>query len=151
MYDQILNRLSTFISLNKSEQEQFIDKLQIKHFNKKELILQEGQVCKYAYFLNYGCLRYYYNIKGQENTAEFFFENGWYTDYASFLTGKPGFLLTHLQVAIIKISNYRCICLIPQVLELATASIQILISVLNQNFIVGKFITRTKSKKLKIK
>lgn len=89
MYDQILNRLSTFISLNKSEQEQFIDKLQIKHFNKKELILQEGQVCKYAYFINYGCLRYYYNIKGQENTAEFFFENGWYTDYASFLTGKP--------------------------------------------------------------
>ncbi len=89
MYDQVLNRLSTFISLNKSEQEQFIDKLQIKHFNKKELILQEGQVCKYAYFINYGCLRYYYNIEGQENTAEFFFENGWYTDYASFLTGKP--------------------------------------------------------------
>lgn len=89
MYDQILNRLSTFIPLNKSEQEQFISRLQVKNFNKKELVLQEGQVCKYAYFINYGCLRYFYNIDGQENTAEFFFENGWYADYASFLTGMP--------------------------------------------------------------
>lgn len=56
---------------------------------KKELVLQEGDVCKYAYFINYGCLRYYYNVDGQENTAQFFFENGWYTDYDSFLTGKP--------------------------------------------------------------
>lgn len=89
MYDQILNRLSTFISLNKSEQEQFVSKLQVKNFNKKDLILQEGQVCKYAYFINYGCLRYYYNVDGQENTAQFFFENGWYADYESFLSGKP--------------------------------------------------------------
>ncbi len=89
MYEQILTRLSAFISLNKSEQEHFTSKLILKQFNKKELVLQEGQVCKYAYFINYGCLRYYYNIDGQENTAQFFFENGWYADYGSFLTGKP--------------------------------------------------------------
>ncbi|NJL77022.1 MAG: Crp/Fnr family transcriptional regulator [Saprospiraceae bacterium] len=89
MYEQILNRLSQFISLDKSEQEIFVSKLIVKQYHKKELILQEGQVCKYAYFINEGCLRYFYNVEGQENTAQFFFENGWYTDYDSFLTGKP--------------------------------------------------------------
>ena len=89
MYDQILKRLSQFISLDKSEEEIFVSKLIVKNYKKKELILQEGDVCKYAYFINSGCLRYYYNVEGQENTAQFFFENGWYADYDSFLTGKP--------------------------------------------------------------
>ncbi len=89
MYDQILNRLSKFITLNKSEQQIFVSKLIVKQCKKKELILKEGQVCKFAYFINTGCLRYYYNVEGQENTAQFFFEDGWYTDYDSFLSGKP--------------------------------------------------------------
>jgi CRP/FNR family transcriptional regulator, anaerobic regulatory protein len=89
MYDQILDRLSNFISLDKGEQEIFVSKLKVKEFGKKELILQEGDICKYAYFINSGCLRYYYNVREQENTAQFFFEYGWYTDYDSFLTAKP--------------------------------------------------------------
>lgn len=89
MYEQILRRLSLFISLDKSEEDYFVSKLQIRQYKRKETILQEGQVCKYAYFINAGCLRYYYNVDGQENTAQFFFENGWYTDYESFLSGKP--------------------------------------------------------------
>jgi CRP-like cAMP-binding protein len=89
MYEQILNRLSQLIVLDKNEQDHFISKLLVRRYKKKELVLQEGEVCKYAYFINYGCLRYYYNVDGQENTAQFFFENGWYTDYGSFLTGKP--------------------------------------------------------------
>ena len=89
MYEQILNRLSQFISLDEDEQDIFVSKLIVKNYEKKELILQEGDTCKYAYFINSGCLRYYYNVGEQENTAQFFFENGWYTDYDSFLTGKP--------------------------------------------------------------
>jgi CRP/FNR family transcriptional regulator, anaerobic regulatory protein len=89
MYDQILNRLAQFIALDKSEQDYFVTKLKVKEYQKKELVLPEGEVCKYAYFINYGCLRYYYNVDGQENTAQFFFENGWYADYESFLSGKP--------------------------------------------------------------
>lgn len=89
MYDQILKRLSQFITLEKNEQDHFVSKLQVKEYKKKELVLQEGQVCKYAYFINSGCLRYYYSIQGQENTAQFFFDNGWYADYESFLSGKP--------------------------------------------------------------
>lgn len=89
MYNQILKQLSLFISLDKSEEMFFLSKLIFKTYKKKELILQEGEVCKYAYFINSGCLRYYHTVDGQENTAQFFFENGWYTDYNSFLTGSP--------------------------------------------------------------
>ncbi|MDX2306169.1 MAG: Crp/Fnr family transcriptional regulator [Microscillaceae bacterium] len=89
MYNQILDRLSKFISLDKDEQDIFVSKLKLKEYKKKELVLQEGDICKYAYFINSGCIRYYYNVGGEENTAQFFFENGWYTDYDSFLTGKP--------------------------------------------------------------
>jgi CRP/FNR family transcriptional regulator, anaerobic regulatory protein len=89
MYQQILQRLSQFISLNPDEQQHFISKLQVREYKRRELILREGQVCRYSYFINYGSLRYFYNVDGQENTAQFFFENGWYTDYESFLSGKP--------------------------------------------------------------
>jgi len=89
MYDRILHRLAQFISLDQEEQAYFISKLQWKECKKKEVILKEGEVCRYAYFINSGCFRYFYNIDGQENTAQFFFEGGWYADYESFLSGKP--------------------------------------------------------------
>ncbi len=89
MYNQIIERLSYFIPLDKDEQDHFVSKLKVKQCHKKELVLQEGQICKYAYFINTGCLRYFYNVDGQENTAQFFFENGWYADYESFLSGNP--------------------------------------------------------------
>jgi CRP/FNR family transcriptional regulator, anaerobic regulatory protein len=89
MYEQILKHISRFVSLDPSEQDYFTSKLQVKHLNKKELLLQEGQVCRNSYFINEGCMRYFYNVDGQENTGQFFFENGWYADYESYLTGKP--------------------------------------------------------------
>jgi CRP-like cAMP-binding protein len=46
-------------------------------------------VCKYTAFILKGCLRYFYNVEGQEHTGQFFFENSWYTDYESFLSEKP--------------------------------------------------------------
>ena len=89
MYLQIINSIKNFISLDKSEEEYFLSKLQIQHFPKKELILKEGEVCNFIYFINTGCLRYFYNIDGNENTAQFFFENSWYTDFDSLLTRLP--------------------------------------------------------------
>jgi CRP/FNR family transcriptional regulator, anaerobic regulatory protein len=89
MYEQIIKRISHLVNLNDSEIASFTNKLLEKKYDKKELILHEGQICKYVYFIRSGCLRYYYNVEGEEKTAQFFFENGWYTDYGSFLTSKP--------------------------------------------------------------
>lgn len=56
---------------------------------KKQLLLKEGDICDFTCFIARGCVRYFHNIDGEEHTGQFFFENAWYTDYESFLTGKP--------------------------------------------------------------
>ncbi len=89
MFEQIANQLVQLIDLNQEEVLHFTAKLQVKQFSKKHLILREGEICKHAYFVNKGCLRYFYNVNGQENTGQFFFENNWYADYESFLLGIP--------------------------------------------------------------
>jgi CRP/FNR family transcriptional regulator, anaerobic regulatory protein len=89
MYSQIIKQISYLINLDSSETTCFTNKLNVKRVNKKELLLKEGDICKHVYFINSGCLRYFYLVNGVENTGQFFFENGWYTDYHSFLSGKP--------------------------------------------------------------
>ncbi len=89
MHEQIVNQLIKLIHLNSEEVRHFIDKIELKTFPKKHLLLREGEICKHAYFINQGCLRYFYNVNGQENTGQFFFENSWYADYESFLLNTP--------------------------------------------------------------
>lgn len=89
MYEQVTNHIAKIINLDKDEIQHFIGKLQLKQFGKKEMVLQEGSVCRHTHFINKGCLRYFYNVDGQENTGQFFFENSWYTDYESYISGKP--------------------------------------------------------------
>ncbi|GMQ30277.1 Crp/Fnr family transcriptional regulator [Algoriphagus confluentis] len=87
MYAQIQRSLARFIDLNEDEFEIFQNFLTSKHLAKKEILLRIGQDCRNIYFINKGCIRYYYLVEGEEKTAQFFFENGWFTDYESFLTG----------------------------------------------------------------
>jgi CRP/FNR family transcriptional regulator, anaerobic regulatory protein len=51
-------------------------------------LLQEGKICDRVSFINTGCMRLFYIVEGVENTIQFFFGDSWFTDYASFLTGK---------------------------------------------------------------
>ena len=89
MFEQIKKDLSRYITLTKNEEEIFLNKLVFKKFKKKEMILMEGEVCSNAFFINKGCLRYFFNIEGNESTGQFFFENAWYTDFESFIQGNP--------------------------------------------------------------
>jgi CRP/FNR family transcriptional regulator, anaerobic regulatory protein len=89
MLEQIKQSISQYITLNKEELDFFFSLLTVKVLNKKELLFRSGQNCRNIYFINKGCIRYYYLVDGEEKTAQFFFENGWYTDYESFLSGDP--------------------------------------------------------------
>jgi len=54
--------------------------------NKKKIIQEAGQLCRYQYFVVTGCLRMFsINSKGQEQTLQFAIENWWITDHLSFL------------------------------------------------------------------
>jgi CRP-like cAMP-binding protein len=89
MNEQLLKSLSKFILLNKEEADSFSRVVSFRKLKRKEFLLKEGEVCKFTSFILKGCLRYFYNVEGEEHTGQFFFENSWYTDYESFLTGQP--------------------------------------------------------------
>jgi CRP-like cAMP-binding protein len=89
MFEQIEKATSRIIKLEKSELELFLSLLSPKKVKKKEMVLRTGQECRHLYFINKGCLRYFYITDGQEKTAQFFFENGWFTDLESFLKSSP--------------------------------------------------------------
>lgn len=89
MTTQIIQSIQSIVPLNVEEENAFLKILEVKKFNKKEYLLHEGQICNKITFINSGCMRLFYNMDGVENTVQFFFGNSWYTDYASFLTGKP--------------------------------------------------------------
>jgi CRP/FNR family transcriptional regulator, anaerobic regulatory protein len=94
MTKQIINSIKSFVSLNKEEEEAFATILHVVYLKKKDYLFSQGQLCDRISFLNKGCLRLFYNIDGIENTIQFFFDGSWYTDYGSFLTGKPGTEIT---------------------------------------------------------
>ncbi len=90
MYDLILKNLSRFITLTPEEEQYFISLLKLKKLKKKQYLLQEGDVVRYDYFVNKGCLRTYtIDEKGQEHVVQFSIEDWWTGDMYSFLTEKP--------------------------------------------------------------
>jgi CRP-like cAMP-binding protein len=90
MYDIILKNISRFITLTPEEEQYFISLLKIKKLKKKQFLLQEGDINRYDYFVNKGCLRTYtIDEKGQEHIVQFSIEDWWTGDMYSFLTQTP--------------------------------------------------------------
>lgn len=57
---------------------------------KNTLLLREGEISRYVYFVEQGCLRQYYiNNNGYERTIYFKVENQWCSELVSFLDNKP--------------------------------------------------------------
>jgi CRP/FNR family transcriptional regulator, anaerobic regulatory protein len=58
-------------------------------FNKNEMILEEGKVCRYFYFLESGLIRFYYNIDGNDITKTFTIAPYCFTSKISFRKQTP--------------------------------------------------------------
>ncbi|NBB22012.1 cyclic nucleotide-binding domain-containing protein [Runella sp. CRIBMP] len=89
MQQSLFPHLQHLIGLTNEEFDIFLGCLQSQKLKRREVLIAEGDICRYAYFIKKGCLRYFHNVDGEEITGQFFFENGWYTDYESFLLQKP--------------------------------------------------------------
>src|ERR1700744_5572798 len=55
----------------------------------KTILLHEGDVSKYGYFIKKGCIRLWFNNKGKDVTFQFFFENEGVSSIESFRSGEP--------------------------------------------------------------
>lgn len=90
MFSSLIRHIQDKITLHDEEQKLLLSKVAFKKVTKKELLLREGTVCEYLYFVEKGCLRLYIiNEKGNEQTLQFAIENWWLTDYMSFDSQKP--------------------------------------------------------------
>lgn len=90
MHDLLLKNISRFIELTDEEKQYFISQFKTKKLRKKQYLLQEGDVARYEYFVNKGCLRAYsIDEKGQEHIVQFAIEDWWISDMYSFLTQTP--------------------------------------------------------------
>lgn len=89
-YSKITDFYSKIVELNDSEKQHLINSLEVLHFKKKTLIVKEGVVSKYVYFINSGTLRSFYSKDGEEVTTQFYFQNSYCSSYSSFLNQTKG-------------------------------------------------------------
>jgi CRP-like cAMP-binding protein len=87
---RVLSYVAQHIQLSADEEAFFLSILEFKTLKKKEVLLQEGEVCRYDYFVTKGCLRCF-NIdeSGTERIAMFAIEDWWISDLYSLLTQTP--------------------------------------------------------------
>ena len=92
-YSLILSAISRYVSLDSEEQREFTSALGLKKFAAREVILREGEVCKYSAFVVRGTLRSYTIDKhGVEHILSFAPKGWWIADMYSLLSRKPGVL-----------------------------------------------------------
>ena len=81
----------------------YLNRLRLK---KNEHLFREGEVARYVYFVEEGCVRQYYiNNNGEERTIYFKTENGWASELVSFLDNS----LTELNLQALEDSKLQII------------------------------------------
>ncbi|RYY65146.1 MAG: Crp/Fnr family transcriptional regulator [Chitinophagaceae bacterium] len=90
MYERMLDNVRRRIDLNPEEEAFFCSLLHRRTVRKRQFLLQEGDVCRYEYFVDSGCLRAYtIDAKGAEHVLQFAVEDWWIGDMNSFITQSP--------------------------------------------------------------
>lgn len=81
--------INSLTPLNPEERQYVIDEIPVQSFPKGHLLLQEGEVMNYLYFVVKGCIRKYYNIAGIEKTTSFYEEQRLVYSWNSFINRTP--------------------------------------------------------------
>lgn len=138
MQKNLIQHILQFVDLSGDEIEIINKFVEIRPFGKKEIIHQEGKVCKNLYYVEKGCLRMYFiNNKGIEQITQFAIEGWWISDYQSYLNSTPSEYsiraIEESRVAMIDHENYdRLLIEVPKlekyfrvILQKAAASAQV--------------------------
>jgi CRP-like cAMP-binding protein len=89
-HDQLLKHIAKFSTLTPEQEQVLTSKMRYKLIDKKDFLLQEGQVCSNYYFVLSGCLRFYKIIcSGFEQILQFGIPGWWLSDYQSIDNQKP--------------------------------------------------------------
>ena len=92
MHESLINYINKYgtAPLTRGEIETIEDVFIPKKIRKKQYLLQEGEVCKYAAFIVKGAMRQYsVDDKGVEHIVRLFIENWWAADRESYVMLTP--------------------------------------------------------------
>lgn len=87
---RLIEHFESYLPLNAAERQLVEARATLRKIKRRQMILQEGFVCKHYAFVVEGCFRMYgVDNKGTEHNIQFAAENDWIADIGSFHSGKP--------------------------------------------------------------
>lgn len=87
---RLIEHFESYLPLSTAERELVEARATLRKIKRRQMILQEGFVCKHYTFVVEGCFRMYgVDNKGTEHNIQFAAENDWIADIGSFHSGKP--------------------------------------------------------------
>jgi CRP-like cAMP-binding protein len=91
--DLVLQNVSKHISLDEREKEYFSSLLEPRSLKRRQMLLNEGEVCRHSTFVTMGCLKSFTVDKsGVEHILSFAPRDWWIGDMYSLISQKPGVL-----------------------------------------------------------
>ncbi len=91
----LVTQLKQIYKISDKDIVKIIQLFETVHVKKNEHLYHAGEIVRYVYFVEKGCLRQYYlNNNGEERTIYFKVENGWCSELVSFLDNRPTELCT---------------------------------------------------------
>jgi len=89
----LVDHFQQYIPLNEEEKKLLESRIMTKKIKRRQMILQEGFVCKHYTFVVEGCFKMYgMDDKGYEHNIQFAAERDWIADIGSFHSQKPSHL-----------------------------------------------------------
>lgn len=93
MHPLLLHNITRHIRLEPHEDRLFTDMLEPAVYKNRQMVLQEGDVCRHTIFVYGGCLRGFTTDKnGYEHVLSFAPPGWWMADLYSLVSGRPGTL-----------------------------------------------------------
>jgi CRP-like cAMP-binding protein len=86
----LIEYFKNYLPLNNEEINLLAARVTRRQIKRRQMILQEGFVCKHYTFVEKGCFKMYgIDEKGTEHNLRFASENDWIADLGSFYSEKP--------------------------------------------------------------
>jgi CRP-like cAMP-binding protein len=95
----IIDHFQKFLPLSEPEQEMILTRAKPRNIKRRQMILQEGFVCRHYTFIVKGCFKMYaVDDRGLEHNIQFAAEGTWIADIGSFHSKKPsGFFIEAIE------------------------------------------------------
>ena len=116
MFDVLISHIQEKVDITTEEIELLKSFFSQRKLNKKEYLLQEGQICRDLTFVSKGILKsYILDDKGNERINLFAFEGWWISDFNSFLNEEKAYLnidaIEESELLTISRENYEALTL----------------------------------------